>query len=226
MNRWQATLGWAPLAAIMLLMGVAIDRVYQPKPADAQAYHQRVREAAAGIPMRIGNWDGKEVAVPRGAINMLSPNVIMSRRYLNIADGQEVSVLLVQCGDARDIVAHYPPVCYVNAGWTLTQSTRRHWLVRDLAIEGTEYRFINQSFDRMGTLTIDNFMILPDGRLVPDMAAVNQAAGDVRRRYFGAAQVQIVFGDDQTVGRQDEIFAELVAAMDKTITTIRAGDTR
>lgn len=226
MSRYQPPLGWAPIAAAMLLVGVAIDRVSQPKPADAREYHQRVQTAAAGIPLRFGNWNGKDVAVPRAAIKMLSPNVIISRRYVNIADGHEVNVLLVQCGDARDIVAHYPPNCYRGGGWTLTQSTPRHWLARDMTIDGTEYHFIMNSFDRMGSLTIDNFMILPNGHIVPDMNAVNLAAGDVRRRYFGAAQIQVIFQDDLPVDRRDEIFSEFVAAMYNTIVTIRSGDSR
>jgi len=195
----------------------------QPAPADASAYHARVRAAASLIPMRIDNWVGQDVPVPRSAVALLSPNVIVSRRYVNIADGIEASILLVQCTDARDIVAHYPPVCYCNAGWTMTGADPHDWAVGNTSIAGTRYHFMMDSFEKMGAMYVDDFMILPDGRTVRDMTAVDQAAGDVRRRYFGAAQIQILMSDDVPAAYRDQTFATLVGAMHDTIVAIGSG---
>jgi hypothetical protein len=157
---------------------------------------------------------------------MLSPNVIISRHYLNIATGQAANLLLVQCGDARDIVVHYPPVCYCNAGWTLTASQPRDWHSNGSVIQGTEYHFAMKTFERNGAMIVDDFMILPDGQIARNMDAVEMVASDVRRRYFGAAQIQIMTSEQMPAAERDEAFAALVGAMSNTIVAIRQGDIR
>jgi hypothetical protein len=210
----------------MLLCGMGIERCILPAPADAQAYHENVKRAAAQIPMRVGDWVGRDVPVPQAAVQMLSPNVILSRQYVDVTRGLDASVLLVQCGDARDMTAHYPPVCMGNAGWRLDRADPRRWTVGDLVVDGTDYEFSTRSFDRMDNLHIANFMVLPDGRIAPDMAMVTEAASDVRRRYFGSAQVQVVTGRQMTPDERDATFAALVGAMRDTIQAIRAGGRR
>src|SRR6185295_13858053 len=118
------------------------------------------------------------------------PNVMLSRKYLNVTNGSDVQSLLVQCSDARDMLAHYPPICYPSRGWVLSAAVPREWQVGDLAVQGIEYRFSMEGLDRAQTLVVDNFMVMPDGRFMRDMKAVEDAAADVRTRYFGAAQFQ------------------------------------
>jgi hypothetical protein len=215
--------GWSPIITLVIIAGVGIDRHSMPKPADASEYHAAVRIAAQRIPMHIGNWIGQDVAVPHAAIRMLSPNVLISRRYVNAANGQTASFLLVQCGDARDIVAHYPPVCMVNAGWTLARAAPRDWSVNGRVVGGTEYCFSMSSFERTTALAIYNFMILPDGRIERNMDAVNGAAAAVARRYFGAAQVQVVMPEELPAAMRDQAFAELIGGVMETVETIERG---
>lgn len=219
-------LPWEPLVAVLILLGAARDWASLPKPDDAAAYHRSVREAAARIPLRIGDWIGRDVPVPRAAVVMLHPNVIVSRQYVNAASGVQATLLLVQCGDARDIVAHYPPVCYVNSGWTMTAADPRDWLISGIRLTGTEYRFDMRSFEKSGAIAVSNFILLPDGRIVRDMDAVAAAAGDVTRRYFGAAQVQVLTAAELPVEKRDAAVADLVGAMQQTIAAIRAGGAR
>ncbi len=215
-----------PWVAIILLCGMAVERCMLPAPADAQAYHENIRRAAGQIPMRVGEWVGQDVPVPPAAVQMLSPNVILSRRYVDVARGLDASVLLIQCGDARDMTAHYPPVCMGNAGGRLDRADPRRGTGGDLVVDGTDYEFSTRSFDRMDTVHIANFMVLPDGRIAPDMTLVTEAASDVRRRYFGSAQVQVVTGRQMNQDQRDTTFATLVGAMRDTIQAIRAGGRR
>jgi hypothetical protein len=223
MTIFKTRLGWEPLAAALILSCVGLNWASLPKPADAAAYHRAIRQAAASIPMRIGDWVGSDAAVPGTAVTMLRPNVILSRRYVNVASGLEVSVLLVQCADARDIVAHYPPVCLINAGWKMTDARPHDWTAGGMEIAGTEYQFVMPAFDKLQAIVVSNFMVLPDGRFVRDMGPVAEAAADVAHRYFGAGQVQVVTPADLAGERREKVVTELIGAMCNTIAAIRAG---
>lgn len=221
-----SSLPWEPLVAIAILLGAATDWASLPKAQDAAAYHRSVREAAARIPLHIDNWVGRDVPIPQAAVVMLHPNVIVSRQYVNSSSGVQANLLLVQCGDARDIVAHYPPVCYVNSGWTMTAAASHDWLIGGTKFTGTEYRFEMRSFEKSSAIAVSNFILLPDGRIARDMDVVADAAGDVTRRYFGAAQVQVLTGSELPVETRDAAVIELVGGMRQTIAAIRAGGSR
>ena len=84
----------------LLLAGAGVHRyAVMRRPAGVEEYHRRVREAAAAIPRHIDGWVGEDTPVPAQAIRVLDPNVIISRRYLNVetkyipgTDGQTVFV--------------------------------------------------------------------------------------------------------------------------------------
>jgi hypothetical protein len=214
------------LFAGVLLLGMFGDRLSMPKPADAAAYHGATSAAAGALPLRIADWVGKETKVPPAAVALLRPNVMLSRRYLNTSTGLELNLLLVQCGDARDMLAHYPPVCYPSRGWVLSAGQPREWALRDLIVKGMEYRFAMNTLGRDQSLVVYNFMVMPDGRFLPDMAAIEAAAADVNARYFGAAQFQFVFAGDQDAGARDRALSELLEGMWPTLTAIRSGRVR
>jgi hypothetical protein len=217
---------WPALFAAAILVGAATDWASLPKPDNAAAYLGAVREAAGRIPMRIDDWVGQDVPVPQAAVAMLHPNVILSRRYVDSATGLAVDVLLVHCGDARDIEAHYPPVCMVNAGWTMCAADPHDWMIDAVRLTGTEYQFVRRAFDRPGAVAVSNVILLPGGRVVRDMDAVAQAAGDVSRRYYGAGQIQVVTPAELPPDRRQAVVIELVGAMQGTVKAILAGDAR
>jgi hypothetical protein len=206
-----------------MLCAMGVEWSLLPKPADASNYHRAIVTAAALIPMRIGNWVGQDVPVPHAAVVMLCPNAIVSRRYVNIASGAEANLFIVQCGDARDMTAHYPPVCLVNAGWHLDSAAPTEIAAEDLLVTGTDYLFSQRSFERMSSIRIFNFMILPDGRVARDMGLVNEAAADVQHRYFGAAQVQIGTSAALPEAVRDAAVMEMLSSIRPTIDAVRAG---
>src|ERR1044071_5301891 len=173
-----------------LLLGMTLEAMSLRRPEDAEPYHAKVRQAAENLPSRIGDWivqQTDKADIPKEAVTLLRPNVIFYRKYRNVASGREVTFLLVQCGDARDLVGHYPPVCYVNQGWTLRQKVTQDWTLDDgMKLYGMEYEFDRMAFkpaEGLGayptTIRVANFMILPDGnQIVRDMDAVRQAASD------------------------------------------------
>ena len=184
----------APVVSLALLAGVGAELLHRPQAADAEAYHQQVRLAVAMIPMHIGAWVATNLPVPREAQGLLHPNALLHRSYYNAQTGQRVALLLVQCRNARDMVGHYPPVCYPNQGWTC--ATSKHVEVRAgaLRLPVVEYEFhMDQFGDRATHLWVYNVMALPDSTLVPTIEQVNRAAADYTQHFFGAAQTAVCF---------------------------------
>jgi hypothetical protein len=191
-------------------------------PADAAPYHQRVREAASQLPLQIGRWTGEDVPEPYDVINKLRANVLISRRYEDLVAGRRVTLLLVQCEDAALLAGHYPPTCYHNQGYFELADEPRDWVAGDLRITGTQYEF-GENQAGGATMVIANFFVMPDGRILRDIEAVNSAANDIRARYYGAAEFQIVFDPDTPQDERDQIVKMFALACESTIKAIGAG---
>jgi hypothetical protein len=162
--------------------------------------------------------------VPAAAFSLLQPNLVLARRYRDINTGHSVTLLLVQCMDARDIIGHYPPVCYPGQGWSELESIPRNWAVEDLSITGTQYRFSTSRPGRAATIVVDNFMVLPGGGFCRDMEGVHLAARDRRKRQWGVAQVQLVSDGGMSTAQRQEAFARLVGAARPLIDQIRGAE--
>lgn len=215
----------APIVSLVLLAGVGAELLHRPRAADADAYHQRVRLAVAMIPMHIGAWVATDLPVPREAQGLLHPNALLHRSYYNTLTSERVSMLLVQCRDARDMVGHYPPVCYPNQGWTRVSSRQVEVKVGSLVLPVVEYEFHMDEFgDKNSHLWVYNVMALPNAELVPTIEQVNRAAADYTQHFFGAAQLQFVFtSDSQTSLQRLTTVRELAAALEQTLSVIGSG---
>ena len=214
---------WA-LAAALLGILVFVKSVLFQIPIRAEAYHQRIASLAAASPTHFGSWVSLEAPVPQAAITMLRPNVTISRKYTNVTTGDEATLLLVQCRDARDLFGHYPPVCYAAHGFKVVESTPRDWHLDGLTIQGMEYRFSSTRPDEMTSMVIYDFMILPSGETCRDMEGVFASARDPRRRQLGAAQLQILLSSTMPQEQRDALFLSLVQSTRPTIDAILAGD--
>lgn len=214
-----ARVAW--ICTLLLLGGIAADRAFFNKPtAEAGAYHEMVAGTANAFPFSFERWLGVEAPVPQSAIAMLKPNFILSRAYQELGGDRRVTLLVVQCTDSRDILGHYPPVCYVNQGWVMQSAKPRDWLVGDQTIHGTRYVFRTGGEGVQRELVLDNFMILPSGSTARDMDAVDLAARDSRLKYFGAAQVQLVYDNRLSEAQRSEIFQEFARELKPTIDAI------
>ena len=213
-----------PTVSVGLLVAMGIGSLTRTKPKDIEPYHQAVRDAVGALPMRIGSWVGTDNEIPRAAIQLLHPNVLFNRKYRNLKTGHTATLMLVHCKDARDIAGHYPPICYPAHGWTLESDKPDVWLINDLEIHGTEYGF---SFDHLGETTrtvIQNFMVMPNGQILPDMQGVRKAAADYTRHFYGAAQIQLVTRADIPKRVRDAFLQELLGPNEDLIETLRSGE--
>ncbi len=200
------------LVTLILFAAIGVETNARDDSGDASDRHDRIRNIAqTSIPLCVGDWLGRDVEPTRAAVALLRPNVLISRAYQNVRTGETASLLFVHCSDARDLLGHYPPACYPAHGRSLLASESRDWIVGVTTIRGVRYRFAGSSVGNSAETVVDNFMVLPAGGFGRDMDAVNAAAGDVRMRHFGAAEMQIVTDGEMDGERRDEIFRSLVA---------------
>jgi hypothetical protein len=155
---------------------------------------------------------------------MLRPNALFSRQYENLSTGRQVALIIVQCVTARDLSGHYPPICYPAHGWKMMNVLPTDWSVRDHTFSGVEYHFTMSTSERAPHKVVANFMILPDGRVVRDMQAVQTAAADYLRHFYGAAQVQVVMHSHIPADERQKIVEELIGAIAPVVDVIRSGD--
>jgi hypothetical protein len=216
--------GWSQrlslLATLALLCAAGAESTKFRPPPDASAYRQRVGLAEAAVPMNLGEWVGTDVPVEQSAVKLLRPYFIISRRYVNQRAGMSVDLLFVDCQDARDTVGHYPPICYPSQGWSLQGRDQTDWNLSHMTIHGMEYTFVKGVLDASDTELVDDFFVLPGQGTQYDRTAVMSAAGDLQRRFYGVAQVQLVFSGEYTKDQRRQAFNELIGPLEGLIQTV------
>lgn len=210
----------SPVLTAALLGAAAWENSTHVAPAAAEAYHQRVRDAASprALPTQIGLWVGDDIDPPTAANRLLKPNVILMRRFQHYplagqADLGSVSVLLVACKDVRDMLGHYPPVCYRGVGMVMEGQEARTWKIGELTLPGVEYRFAKEYRGIRQEMVIYNFMVAQGQRAVPHMDALAATQKNYRQRLFGAAQVQVAFYSPLNVApatQRDEVMRQFL----------------
>jgi hypothetical protein len=215
---------WAIAASFIILGAFSAARAWVTKAVpNAEAYHAAIRQAASLAPIKFGNWIGQDVPVPRGAIQTLRPNVMLSRRFTTLRERENFTFLLVHCEDARDLIGHYPPSCYPSQGWEQRASRMADSAVDGLGIEGMEYIFASNRLDAASEVIVYNFMLLPNGSTCRDLNGLRSSAKDFRQRSFGAAQVQVLFDASVPVEKRRELVVTVVRAHRVLIDAILAG---
>ena len=235
-----------PAIALALVVGVGLHQSAYESPAAYDQYHARCRAAVEAVPTRVGQWMGRDVPLPQPALDLLDPNALRNIRFTDYSPAalsgpdRRVSVMIVQCKLAKDMLGHYPPRCYPAHGATLLRAEPRQWALADdagtVAVSGTEYEFVEPAYGSYGVKGVEgdavvvygggdgdagvgrrrivmSFLIVPGVGIVQDMDGVSRAAEDYRERHRGAAQVQVVFDPTALLPDRREreaIFAELL----------------
>jgi hypothetical protein len=216
--------GWSQRLSLLATLGLlcaagAEGTKFRPPP-DASIYRERVARAEAAVPMNFGDWIGTDEPVEQSAVKLLRPYFIISRRLDNEHAGMSVELLFVDCQDARDTVGHYPPICYPAQGWSLQGRDATDWQLPHMTIHGMEYTFVRGVLDASGTEFVDDFFVLPGLSTQYDRTAVMSAAGDLQRRFYGVAQVQLVFSGEYTKEQRRQAFTDLIGPLENLIQTV------
>lgn len=211
-------------AAVVCLALVGASQINRPRPADADPYHARVLSAMLAAPLNVGDWRGKDDPLPEAAVQLLKPNSTLSRVYTDLGGGPGFSFVIVQTKDARDMIGHYPPACYPNAGWVMQKDEeRRSWKAGDTEIPGVVYTFERHLPGGIQRQVVANFLLLPDGRFANSMGDVTHMSSDYTQRFFGAAQVQVVMDASIAPERRDAIVSGMLTAHRPVFDAIRSG---
>jgi len=223
-----STLGnwWAPaLCAAVLVASWAFGLTGVQSSADAGPFHETVRESVESIPYKIGPWVGSDVEAAAAATQLLKPVKLMQRRYTDPATGRGFSLLLVYCGDSRDMLGHYPPNCYPAHGWRMESSDEDSFTLAGGRFPATRYEFERTAAGLDQHMGVFNFFMLPagDARLVADYEALNRSAKTRSGVSLGAGQVQILFSESVRPEERREIIDRVLGAIEPTLETITLG---
>ena len=212
-----------PLASIALLGIMAFRDPLYIDARPAMPFHERVKLAVQAIPMQIGEFAGRDLPIPQGAVALLKPNAMLSRLYTDASTDTHVVFMVVQSRDSRDMRGHCPAVCYPANGWSIDADPPVNLDGKGFTIRGREYMLHRTTAGGEEKLFVRSFFVLPNGRTVPDMDDVVAAAKDYRKLSYGAAQVQVVFEPDLDLGKRDAIFATLMEANGPLVRTMQSG---
>lgn len=208
----------APILTLILLGLMLREVSLRPTAADAIPFHAAAAASIKGIPLDIGDWKGRDQPLPTSATALLRPNATLSRTFVNAKTSERVTLLIVQCRDARDMAGHYPPICYPNSGWLMQGEPSPIRLpFEQQGIEAVRYQFKKANFDRDDHAIIYGFFAIPGPGYKPDMPSIRKIAADYTSRGFGAAQLQIVFNTTVPQAREEEIVTEMLASIAPTV---------
>jgi hypothetical protein len=196
----------------MLIVAIGVQRYAAGRHSpDVARYQENIRLAAGQVPDRIGGWVGQEAPVPAQALTVLKPNVMLSRRYVNVENGQTAGVMLVHCSDAHHMVGHFPLRCYPARGWKVQSSKPSEWIIGDLHLTGTEYQFTKESLGGGDeSLVVANCLLRPGHRVLRNMEELSATLGGAGGTSSGAGQIQVYFQANVPADQREQAIGALL----------------
>jgi hypothetical protein len=216
----------APAVSMVLLVAMlvygGIDAVRHP---GAEAYFAKVAERIDALPYRVGGWVGSDVPPMPAAFEILKPNRIVQREYLHADSKQRISLLITHCADARDMLGHYPPVCYPAHGWERESVEQVHLNTEGVTCPARVYRFHRADGAVERRLMVVNLFVLPDSErpIADDMDAVTRNSRTAAAGGLGVAQFQITSESAESVAAFCEVASRFVETASPVIHAVSEG---
>lgn len=234
--RKQPTLLIPLICTLVAVSALAMENyVLRTPPKGADDYHARVRELGEKMPKKLvtreGEWLAMDSKPTMEAVQLLKPNVMLSRSFRNTTTGQRFTFMVVQCGLTRDMLGHYPPICYKGNGFTLkaTEVLNEKFDDGRVNIDYMLYFFEKPYNNTSLKLDIYNFIMVPDGRTIRTNGDLRDYSRDYVRKFFGAGQIQVLFDNTSNVRtreERDQLFREVINANLPMIREIMHGHTQ
>ncbi len=234
--RKQPTLLVPLICTLLAVSALAVENYVLRKPPEgADDYHARIRELGEKMPKKLvtaeGEWLAMDSKPTMEAVQLLKPNVMLSRSFRNTATNQRFTFMVVQCGLTRDMLGHYPPICYKGNGFALKDKKARNEKFDDgrVNIDYMLYFFEKPYENTTLKLDIYNFIMVPDGRSIRTNEDLKDYSRDYVRKFFGAGQIQVLFdnmSNVRTPEERDEIFRQVINANLPLIREIMHGHTQ
>jgi hypothetical protein len=210
LDRWSPAWPWTSLAVLALLAWLLPNRTQLS--ADTQERQQAVAGAMAAVPRIIGDWASVPFRVPPEAQKLLRPNATLSRLYQCLGRPR-VHVMVVHCNDSRDMIGHYPPVCYPASGWV--DAAQGEPAEAELVVGGRRLPVRQYAFRRIGDsgveeqIRIFNAFVLPDGTVTRRIDDINRQSERLAVAVQGVAQLQLITSAadarEEAIGAAEEL---------------------
>ncbi|MBL8764895.1 MAG: exosortase-associated EpsI family protein [Phycisphaerae bacterium] len=216
------------LAAAVLIACALAGGISVTKAEGTDEYFQHCKNVIEEVPYRIGDWIGRDEEVQPAAAELLRPNKILQRRYINTTTGHSAVLMIVHCKDAIDMGGHYPPNCYPSNGWEKGPAAPDSIEVAGVRYNAMRYEFSKYAGGVPARIRVLNFFIVPSARgaIHPDMREVERAGEFKQRAGLGAGQVQIITTYDTPVMTDEDrraVEEQFVRAVEPTIGAIGGG---
>jgi hypothetical protein len=220
-QRWGPPVGALGVLLSMMFVG-GIDA--RP-PTNIEGYHSAVRASINGLPYVINGAIGVDEDAAPGIDRMLRTNAMIQRRYTDPATGDSFALAIVHCRDARNLVDHYPPVCYPASGWRAVGSERHLLPGSPSPTPVGVYDFERDRGWQHARTSVVSFFILPDesAAVVDSMDAVTAASRSPSRTGLGAAHVMLSFSGDTNEDQMIGAAATVLELLQPTIRIIAHG---
>lgn len=215
-----------PLAtAALLVCTLGASFAMRPTTPDVAPYFARVGERIRAMPYSLDSWVGRDEEVVAVARELLKPNEILQRRYTRLEDGQWFDIIVVHCGDVRDMEGHYPPICYKAAGWDVEPGVPVSASVGAQVVPATEYRVTYRHSRAVSPMRIVNFFVMPGDtmRYTRDMVALNQIARSSAAAQLGVMQVQVLTPASMDPRTREQLMPAVWAMLEPVIREVVGG---
>ncbi len=216
----------APALAAVMILAVFLTRPFEVRNVPGtDEYFAQVRSRVEAIPYKIGPWLGRDTDISVAAVRLLKPNIIVQRHYIDQETGRSVQLLVVHCGDTRDMRGHYPPVCYPAHGWKSDSSQSTTVRVQGLLLPATQYHFSTVMNGVQRRMSVINLFVVPreDVQFFADMDGLERASQDFYGAGLGAAQVQIVSMSDEVDLTSDAVVEKFFESLEPVLRVIAEG---
>jgi len=150
------------------------------------------------FPKKIGNWVGKDVAIPANIVRVARNDAFLNRFFINEVNNQWANVYIAYTAHPRTMLGHRPQICYVAGGWVHEDTKTANVKTRGgREIPCLIHRFRRPSPETEETVVL-NFYIV-NGRLTSDESVFSGVGfrtpninGDPAR-YVTQVQISSVF---------------------------------
>ncbi len=147
----------------------------------------------AKLPMRIGDWTGRDVPLNEAVVQATDADAYISRTYVNEAAGLSVWFYLSYGVRARDLMPHRPEVCYPDNGWIAEGEWATELPAAEDGAEALRCRILKYSkggLDPRTTVVVNYYLV--DGESCPDVSLLRSKAWRGSGAIDYMAQVQVV----------------------------------
>ncbi|MCR9199227.1 MAG: exosortase-associated EpsI family protein [Planctomycetaceae bacterium] len=210
------------LAAVTLLAFPVLQVDAENSRERIAVHHRVITQSLSDVPFAIGDWLATESPLSVQELDLLKPLAAYRRTYRRLGrDDGQVTMVVIACSQARDLVGHEPGLCLARQGWRSVYGRSTGWLKPSRRIEGTDYLFENENWPQLRRRAAS--VLITYGRVTSgEPATVAAAAADFRRNSLGAVGIQLVCDDDLTDEQWRRITARFMVSFQPLVAQFRA----